>query len=95
MPDAEQKNIPIDGMPIFIEQSWAVIRNQKELNLPDQRDMVANYRCNEIKAEAEKLVEPKLLELFHESSRGEMPNFRDTVVGILSEAVQYYGEVSR
>jgi hypothetical protein len=58
--DAEQKNIPIDGMPIFIERSWTIIRNQKELNLPDQRDMVANYRCNEIKEEAEKLIEPKL-----------------------------------
>lgn len=55
--DAEQKNVPMDGMPIFIERSWAAIRNQKELNLPDQRDMVANYRCNEIKDEAEKLVE--------------------------------------
>lgn len=58
--DAEQKNVPMDGMPIFIERSWAIIRSQKELNLPDQRDMVANYRCNEIKDEAEKLVEPKL-----------------------------------
>lgn len=33
--DAEQKNVPIDGMPIFIERSWAIIRSQKELNLPD------------------------------------------------------------
>jgi len=55
--DAEQKNVPMDGMPIFIEKSWSIIRSQKELNLPDQRDMVANYRCNEIKEEAEKIVE--------------------------------------
>jgi hypothetical protein len=33
--DAEQKNVPMDGVPIFIERSWAIIRNQKELNLPD------------------------------------------------------------
>lgn len=66
----------MDGVPIFIERSWATIRNQKELNLPDQRDMVANYRCNEIKAEAEKLVEPKVQELFRASEK-EIPNFRD------------------
>jgi hypothetical protein len=33
--DAEQKNVPMDGMPIFIDRSWGIIRNQKELNLPD------------------------------------------------------------
>lgn len=93
--DAEQKNIPIDGMPIFIERSWTIIRNQKELNLPDQRDMVANYRCNEIKEEAEKLVEPKLQQLFHESSLAEIPNFSDTALGILSEALQHYQSVAR
>lgn len=43
--DAEQKNVPIDGLPIYIEKSWEMIRDQKELNLPDQREMVANYRC--------------------------------------------------
>ena len=83
MSDAEQKNIPIDGLPIFIERSWAIIRNQKELNLPDQRDMVANYRCNEIKEEAEKLVGPKLQSLFRDSSLAEIPNFSETAIGIL------------
>jgi len=48
----EDDNIPIDGLSVFIDQTWEVIRNQKELNLPDQREMVANYRCNEIKDEA-------------------------------------------
>ena len=57
--------------------------------------MVANYRCNEIKEEAEKLVEPKLQALFKESSRVEMSNFRETAVGILSEAVGHYGQMSR
>jgi protein SEY1 len=88
--DAEQKNIPMDGVSIFIERSWAVIRSQKELNLPDQRDMVANYRCNEIKEEAEKLVQPKMESLLHESSEKEITTFKETVVAILGEAVQHY-----
>ena len=33
--DSEQKNLPIDGLHVFIEKSWEVIRNQKDLNLPD------------------------------------------------------------
>ena len=46
----------MDGLQIFIDQTWDTIKNQKELNLPDQRQMVANFRCNEIKAECIELV---------------------------------------
>ena len=50
--DADQKNIPIDGLHVYIDKSWESIKDQKELNLPDQREMVANYRCIELKEEA-------------------------------------------
>ena len=50
--DAEQKNIPLDGLHVYIDKSWESIKEQKELNLPDQREMVANYRCIELKDEA-------------------------------------------
>ena len=46
----------MDGLSIFIEQTWEKIKTQKELNLPDQRLMVANYRCTEIKEESIELV---------------------------------------
>lgn len=29
-----EQNVPIDGLPVFVEQTWGVIRSQKELNLP-------------------------------------------------------------
>ena len=48
--------MPIDALPTFIEQSWMVIKSDKELNLPDQREMVANFRCNELREEAVALV---------------------------------------
>lgn len=34
-PKLDSKNVPIDGLSVFIDQTWEVIRNQKELNLPD------------------------------------------------------------
>jgi len=49
---ADQKNVPIDGLHVYISKSWESIKEQKELNLPDQREMVANYRCIELKEEA-------------------------------------------
>ena len=33
---ASSLNVPLDGMPVYVDQTWEVIRNQKELNLPDQ-----------------------------------------------------------
>ena len=41
----------------FIDKTWEKIKTQKELNLPDQRAMVANYRCTELKDEALELIE--------------------------------------
>ena len=29
-----EQNVPIDGLPVFVDQTWGVIREQKELNLP-------------------------------------------------------------
>lgn len=51
-PKSDSKPVPIDGLPVYIDSTWNVIKNDKELNLPDQREMVANYRCSEIKDEA-------------------------------------------
>ena len=73
--EAEQKNLPIDGIPIFVEQSWESIRSQKELNLPDQREMVANYRCNEIKEETIKFISEDIQKLEVECAAGVVPQF--------------------
>jgi hypothetical protein len=42
----------MDGFAVFIDKTWQMIKSHKELNLPDQRNMVANFRCNELKIEA-------------------------------------------
>mmetsp|Transcript_33525 Transcript_33525/g.44176 ORF Transcript_33525/g.44176 Transcript_33525/m.44176 type:complete len:104 (-) Transcript_33525:1478-1789(-) len=53
-------NVPADGLPVFVDQTWGVIRTQKELNLPGQREMVANFRCNEMKEEALAKIKARL-----------------------------------
>ena len=42
-------NIPIDGLPLYIEKNWGTIKECKDINLPSQKIMVANLRCNDIK----------------------------------------------
>ena len=62
-PKNGEKNTPMDGLPTFINTTWEKIKSQKELNLPDQRVMVANLRCNEIKEESLSLVEKDISSL--------------------------------
>ena len=45
----DQKGVPADGLKQYITQLWTDILNEKELNIPSQKEMLANYRCSEIK----------------------------------------------
>ena len=94
LPDSQQKQVPIDGMSVFIDTSWSQIRDQKELNLPDQRKLVADYRCNEFKEEALKLVDSKIQQLQAESDASYMEDgkFNQGCLDILNQAKEFYRE---
>jgi len=82
-------------VPIFVERSWSTIREQKELNLPDQREMVANYRCNEIKDESYRLVEEKITDLTRISAEKEVPGYKDKCQEVTSLALNHFSKQSR
>ena len=42
----------MDGQTLFADKTWEKILTKKELNLPDQRVLVATMRCNELKDKA-------------------------------------------
>ena len=71
------KTIPMDGLSLFMENTWEKIRTQKELNLPDQRVMVANLRCGELKEEALELVAGEIQKLRTESEKSLIGGFND------------------
>ena len=82
----------MDGLSLFIDKTWEKIRTQKELNLPDQRVMVANLRCNELKEEALEKVTPKINELNQLSATQKIDDFSSKCKGILKEAASHYDE---
>jgi len=43
-----EENIPADALEPFMEKIWSTIRSSKDINLPNQRKMVAQIRCTEI-----------------------------------------------
>ena len=42
------KRIPVDGVPVYARQCWEQIVANKDLDLPTQQVLLAQYRCDEI-----------------------------------------------
>ena len=91
-PALDYKNVPMDGLGVYIDGTWDVIRNQKELNLPDQREIVANYRCGEIKDEARELIKEDFQKLKAECESKEAVGFGEKSMELLNKAVKYYDD---
>ena len=45
------RRIPADGFSIYAEQVWEQIVNNKDLDLPTQQELMAQFRCDEISRE--------------------------------------------
>ena len=45
------RRIPADGFSIYAEQVWEQIVNNKDLDLPTQQELMAQFRCDEIARE--------------------------------------------
>ncbi|TPX51378.1 hypothetical protein SeMB42_g00466 [Synchytrium endobioticum] len=61
------KHIPADGFPRYAESIWAKILTNRDLDLPTQQQLLAQYRCDEIArtvletfADATKTYRPRL-----------------------------------
>jgi len=46
--DHGRKSVPADGFGVYMQQCWQTIIENKELNLPTQKEMLATFRCDEI-----------------------------------------------
>lgn len=40
-------NLPLDGLVEYLKMSWKVIKENKDLNIPDQKRIVSKVRCKE------------------------------------------------
>lgn len=46
------KRIPADGLPFYMEGIWEQVQTNKDLDLPTQQELLAQFRCDEISAVA-------------------------------------------
>ena len=93
------ENIPSDGLGYYICQLWNEILNEKDLDIPTQKEMLANYRCQEIKMNTLKKYENELDNLYKKSSKKNLSDFknncinlRENILNDYDESVSYYDD---
>jgi hypothetical protein len=91
---SSEKNVPADGIKQFVTQIWNDIVNEKELNIPSQKEMLANYRCNEIKDQVLLENENDLRELNFISAKQNVENFKQKSLEIYNKTVSDYDRVA-
>ncbi|EAL44464.2 GTP-binding protein putative [Entamoeba histolytica] len=89
------KEIPADGLSCFCEQIWETIKDNKDLDLPSQREMLSRYRCTEISNQ--------IYKEFNDSIKGEMKilkkgniieDFKKVFTKQIDAALERYKEVT-
>jgi hypothetical protein len=84
------KNIPMDGLYIFMSQIWENIIANKDINIPNQKIMVSTFRCNEIKNETIGISRSDFETLRHELSINNELNLREHYEAIFNKSLTFY-----
>lgn len=91
---SKEKNVPADGLKCYINQIWGDIINEKELNIPSQKEMLSNYRCNEIKDTILLNCEEEIRNIISVSANKLIDDFKETCTKIYNKALQEYDKLA-
>lgn len=64
------RRIPADGFSVYAEGVWDQIVNNKDLDLPTQQELLAQFRCDEISREALAAFDETILPLEEQQADG-------------------------
>ena len=84
------KNVPADGLKQYVNQIWKDILNDKDLNIPSQREMLANYRCTEIKNKILLEHDKEIKDLIKSSSEKDIEDIKDIFITIKNNICTEY-----
>lgn len=89
--------LPAQALPLHLQSLWQVIREQKDLNLPAHKVMVANIRCAEIAKDQLKafLEDQAWQSLQKEADAGIVSDFGARATALLQSCLSGYDEEAR
>ena len=78
-----------------MNQIWKDILNDKDLNIPSQREMLANYRCTEIKNNILLSHDKEFKDLYKSSLEKNIENIKDIFIEIKNKiCIEYEKQAS-
>lgn len=91
-----ENNITIDGLETYLKNAWDSIKENKKLNLPGQRKVVSEFRCEQFKTEALEASDLEIKQLVKDSLETRVQDFpfSQRAEGILATANKHYHENS-
>jgi hypothetical protein len=87
---SKEKNIPADGLKQYIAQLWNDIINEKELDIPSQKEMLSNYRCNEIKDSIVSENENSIRDIVNLAAKQYVDNYKEICLEIFNKIMSEY-----
>ncbi len=92
--DEYRREVAADGFATYAESVWSTIRDNKELDIPSQKEMLATVRCEQIARDVIDVFEKKLAPLKKalESSTETIPDLFEKLLAICDESVKIYDE---
>lgn len=85
-------DIPFDGLDTYYREIWTLIKSEKDLNIPSQKEMLANLRCNEIKQEVFQIFKETLRDLRLKSGKTLIPNLSSVSNSYLESSLLVYDD---
>lgn len=87
-----KKDIPADGFAHYLEEIWKAIQENKDLNLPSQKEMLSVYRCDQISLEAFDQFKEQVLVPFEDERKEHqlLPNFSKRASEGIQAALSFY-----
>lgn len=88
-----KKDVPSDGFARYLSELWGAIQENKELNLPSQKQMLSIYRCEQIGKEAYDEIKNLMEEFENEyKEKSKIVGFRNRALDAVQKALEYYDE---
>ncbi|CDR94935.1 root hair defective 3 GTP binding protein, putative [Babesia bigemina] len=91
-PTSYSRAVPSDGFFYYARNILNTVKEQNHLDIPTQREMLANFRCQEIKVSVLGEVEPKVAAMLADAQSGSVVNFSERAAEVADHAVEAYLE---
>jgi predicted DNA-binding transcriptional regulator len=88
------KNVLVADFPQFLNNVWKTIQEEKDLNLPAEKVLIANMRCNDAKTAAFKLIEENFNTILFKAQTTINEDFGSSLRDLVNQALTFYNKAT-